>query len=308
MYCSLDQPYAEPVLKEYERRTGVRVRPLYDTEAGKSVGLAQRIRAEAGRPRADVFWSSEAVRLIQLKQEGLTEPYVSPSAADIPEQYRDPAGGWTGFAARTRVIVSNTRRVKTPPRSILELAAPRWKGEVALANPRIGTAATEAAALFSVLGPERAVGFYRDLKRKGARFVDGNSVAAESTARGDTALGLTDTDDAFIRRDQGLPVGLVFPDQEGMGTLLIPNTAALIRGAPHPAAARRFLDNLLSVDTELTLARLPSRQIPLHRSARGRMPAEVARLAALKPMAVDYEALARRTAEVDRALRDVLAR
>src|SRR5437762_4299857 len=50
VYCSLDEPYAAPVLKEYARRSGVEVVPLYDTEAAKSVGLAQRIRAEAGRP------------------------------------------------------------------------------------------------------------------------------------------------------------------------------------------------------------------------------------------------------------------
>ena len=44
VYCSLDEPYARPVLEEYGRRTGVRVVPLFDTEAAKSVGLAQRIR------------------------------------------------------------------------------------------------------------------------------------------------------------------------------------------------------------------------------------------------------------------------
>lgn len=306
VYCSLDEPYARPVLEGYARRSGVRVVPLFDTEAGKSVGLAQRIRAEADRPRADVFWSSEAVRLIQLNQEGLTVPYVSPAAEGIPAEFRDPAGGWTGFAARTRVIVANTKRVREPPAVLLDLAAPRWKGEVSICNPRIGTAATEAAALFATLGAEKALAFYRDLRRNGTRFVDGNALAAEWTARGETAVGVTDTDDAFTRRDQGLPLQIVFPDQQGAGTLFIPNTAALLRGAPHPQEGRRFLDDLLSVDTELALARLPSRQIPLHRQAAGRMPAQVEPLARLKPLRVDYEELARRMPTVDAALREVV--
>jgi iron(III) transport system substrate-binding protein len=306
VYCSLDEPYARPVLEDYGRRTGVRVVPLFDTEAAKSVGLAQRIRAEAGRPRADVFWSSEAVRLIQLKLDGLLAPYASPSAADIPAGYRDPGGGWTGFAARARVMVYNTRRVKSPPPSILDLARPEWKGEVAICRPRVGTAATEAAALFSVLGEARARQFYADLKRLGAHFVDGNSVAAEWTARGETLLGMTDTDDAYSRQDAGLPLGIAFPDQAGFGTLLIPNTAGLVRGAPHPEQGRRFLDYLLSVETELRLARSPTRQIPLHRSAAGRMPPGVENLARLKRMQVNYEDLARRTPEVDRVLRETL--
>src|SRR5207245_1950880 len=161
---------------------------------------------------------------------------------------------------------------------------------------------------FEVLGAAAAEQFYRALKANSARVVDGNSVAAEWTARGEVRAGLTDTDDAFTRQDQRLPIGIVFPGQAGPGTLLIPNTAAMIRGAPHPAAARQFLDSLLSVDTELALARLPARQIPLHRSARGRMPPEVARLASLKRMRVDYEALARRSAGVDRAMREVFGR
>src|SRR5205823_2625387 len=156
VYCSLDEPYAQPILTEYARRSGVRVVPLFDTEATKSVGIAQRIRAERGRPRADVFWSSEAVRLIQLKFDGVLAPYVSPAAADIPAQFRDPMGEWTGFAARARVIVYNTQRVKRPPQSILDVARPEWRGQVALSDPRAGSAATEAAALFTVLGAARA--------------------------------------------------------------------------------------------------------------------------------------------------------
>lgn len=306
VYCSLDEPYARPILAEYERRSGVRVVPGFDTEATKSLGLAQQIRAERARPRADVFWSSEAVRLIRLKHDGLLEAYRSPSAEGIPGRYRDSEGYWTGFAARARVLVYDKRRVRRPPASLLDLTAARWRGEVALCNPRVGTAATEAAALFSLLGEGRARQFYGALRRNGARFVDGNAVAAEWTARGEVSLGLTDSDDAYLRQDRWLPLGLAFPDQDSIGTLLIPNTAALIKGAPHAQEGRWFLDYLLSAETELALARLPSRQLPLHASARQHLPPGVEPLARLKPMQVDYEALAMRVPEVDRVLAETL--
>ena len=85
-----------------EAESGLRVRMEFDVEANKNVGLAQRIREEAARPRCDVFWSNEFAQIVSMAEDGLLVPYVSPSAADIPPHFRDPAGRWTGFAARAR--------------------------------------------------------------------------------------------------------------------------------------------------------------------------------------------------------------
>ena len=69
-----------------------------------------------------------------------------------------------------------------------------------------------------------------------------------AVSRGQLAWGITDTDDAIIEIDQGFPVEIVVPDQQadGMGALLIPNTVAAIKGGPHPEAAGRLLDYLLT--------------------------------------------------------------
>src|SRR3712207_4833964 len=58
LYCSVDDVYAQPIIRELEQKTGLRIDALYDTEATKTAGLAYRIRAERNRPRGDVFWSS----------------------------------------------------------------------------------------------------------------------------------------------------------------------------------------------------------------------------------------------------------
>jgi iron(III) transport system substrate-binding protein len=305
VYTSLDEPYARPILEAFQRETGVTVRPVYDTEANKSRGLAQRILAERSRPRADVFWSSEVMQMLLLRKEGVLEPYRSPSAEGIPERYRDPDGYWTGFAARFRVLAYNSKRVKQPPESLLELAEPQWRREVAMANPLFGTTTTEAAALFQVLGPERARTYYRRRKANETRIVDGNSVAAEQAARGEVMVGQTDTDDAYIRAGGGAPLGILFPDQKGIGALLIPNTAALVRGGPAAAQGRRFLDYLLRAETELALAKLPSRQLPLHAAVQNRLPEAVRPLARVRPMEVDYRRLADRFPDVDAFLREV---
>ena len=47
VYTSQDQVYAEPIFREFEKETGIKVRPVYDSEAVKTVGLANRLLAES---------------------------------------------------------------------------------------------------------------------------------------------------------------------------------------------------------------------------------------------------------------------
>ena len=86
------------------------VNAVYDTEETKSTGLANRLLAEKARPQADVFWSNEPVRTLVLKSRDVLAPYRSPNAKGIPAALVDPDGYWTGFSARMRVIVYNTKR------------------------------------------------------------------------------------------------------------------------------------------------------------------------------------------------------
>jgi iron(III) transport system substrate-binding protein len=157
VYVSTDRVFSEPVLQEYERRSGVKVNVVYDTEETKSTGLANRLIAEQGRPRADVFWSNEPVRTLVLKSRGVLAPYRSPGAQGIPDALRDPEGYWTGFSARMRVIAYNTKLVKPDqaPRSVFDLADPKWSGQVAIADPRFGSTSFHVAALYALAGDEK---------------------------------------------------------------------------------------------------------------------------------------------------------
>jgi iron(III) transport system substrate-binding protein len=301
VYTSLDRPYAEPVLRTFERRLGIRVRDIYDAEATKSVGLAARLVAERARPRADVFWSSEIVRVLGLKRQGVLAAYRSPSAADIPARFRDPDGVWAGFAARPRVIVYYKPRVPRPPRSLFDLTRPEWRGRAAIAKPWVGTAATEAAALSQVIGPARMEAFYRSLCANQIRVVDGNSVAADRVARGEVDVAVTDLDDARVRIDDGKPLGIIYPDQQGIGTLLIPNTVALVKNGPNPEPGRQLIDYLLSREVEAALAQARSRQIPLRPGIPG--PSGVPPIDSLRVMKLDWSTLARDLQATDRFLR-----
>jgi iron(III) transport system substrate-binding protein len=140
-----------------------------------------------------------------------------------------------------------------------------------------------------VWGSERAKLFFRDLKANGVQVFSGNKQVATAVSSGQVAFGLTDTDDAIGEVEAGGPVTIVYPDREseGLGTLFIPNTLALIKGAPHPEAARALADHLLSPAVETALAKGPSAQIPLMSSPQVQVRVETPKT--VQPMAVNFE-------------------
>ena len=306
VYVSTDRVFSEPVLQEYQRRSGVTVNAVYDTEETKSTGLANRLLAEQVRPQADVFWSNEPVRTLVLKGRNVLAAYRSPSAEGIPAVLRDPEGYWTGFSARMRVIAYNTKLVRPDeaPPSVLDLADPKWKGQVAIADPRFGSTSFHVAALYTVLGDEKADTFFKRLKANDVRVVDGNSVVRDMVVRGEVKVGLTDTDDVNVAMEDGAPIGMVMPDKDGMGVPMMPNMVSMIAGAPHPAEAKQMIDYLLSTDVEAMLAKSEAVQIPMRASVPG--PANLPRLDAFKPMTLDYAKAAARVEDVTQRLQKIL--
>lgn len=321
LYCAQDEEFAERVLADFARRTGLDVAPKYDTEANKSVSLYTELVREKSRPRCDVHWNNEILSTIRLQRQGLLEPYESPSAKPFPATARASDHTWTAFAARARVLIVNTKLVPDVahrPKSLLELTAPQWKGKVALAKPQFGTTATQAACLFDVLGPDAAKTFFRGLRDNDAQIVAGNKQVAEGVAGGQFALGVTDTDDAIIEVNAGKPVAIIFPDRDGhaahsrLGTLFIPNTVAVIRGCPHPDGARKLVDFLLSAEVEKQLAEAQSHQIPLNPEAQAALPKEIERPlgsgGTVKAMQVDFHKAADLWEETQTFLRNEFAR
>ncbi|MBN1908478.1 MAG: extracellular solute-binding protein [Pirellulales bacterium] len=309
VYTALDANFSEPIFAEFTKETGIEVRPKFDTESTKTVGLANAILAEAQRPRCDLFWNNEILNTLRLKQKGLLDVYHPPLAKEYPAAVRSPDGLWHGFAARARVLIVNTDLVPEGerPTSILDLTDPKWKGRAAMAKPLFGTTATHAACLFTVWGDERAKEFFRKVKKNDVQILSGNKQVALAVSAGRAAFGLTDTDDAVSQIEGGRPVTIVYPDQapDGLGTLFIPNTLALIKGSPHSVAARRLVDYLLSPAVESKLAAGPSAQIPLNPNVKPNPRVETPQT--VRAMEVDFDKAAEKWDTAAKYLRDQFA-
>ncbi len=221
VYTSQDQVYAEPILREFTKQTGIKVRALYDSEAVKTVGLANRL------PQCDLFWNNEELRTRQL------------AAKDVFRK----TNAWAPVGFRSRRLVVNTNKVAlgSAPHSFQEITNEVWRGKVALAYPLFGTTATHFLALRQQWGEANWQLWCRALQANKPFLVDGNSVAAQFVARGEAWIGLTDSDDIAAEQREGAPITALPLRPE---SLLIRNTVAVVAGARHPEAAQRLFEFL----------------------------------------------------------------
>lgn len=251
LYTSVDQPVAAKIIADFEKKTGITVRMLTDTEATKSAGLAERLRAEAANPRADVWWGNEPFHTIQLANEGLLASYQSPAHAELPTSFVDSQHRWAGSAVRIRVIITGEDAAKHIA-GYRDLLKPELKARAFIAKPAFGTTGGHVAALYVLLGEENYLKLLRDLKANGVRLLGGNSIVARTVAGSPTSAGFTDNDDAAAANEAGGKTMMIIPDQKDgeIGTLAIPCTVGLVRGARNKAAAEKLVDYLLSAEVE----------------------------------------------------------
>lgn len=253
VYTSVDQHIAEEILKDFEEETGIKVLPVYDIEASKTTGLANRLISEKDNPQGDVFWSSEIIMTLKLKEEGVFQPYISEKSSNIPKSYKDENGYWTGFGGRARVMIVNKDIFKNGgyPSSVHDLTNEKYKDyKKAVAYPMFGTTLTHIFVMSQNWGLDEAVQYFVDAQENNTLIVDGNSVVRDLVASGEVAFGITDTDDAIAAVNDGKPVEVIYLDQDSIGTLVIPNTVGLINGCSNPEEGKIFMDFILKKETE----------------------------------------------------------
>lgn len=279
LYTSCDDYLLREIIPAFEKETGIKVKLAGDTEATKTTGLVQRIIAERDHPRADVWWSNEPFGTMKLAEEGLLTPFKPAALKDFagkwPEEYAAPDHTWYGFGLRARVIVYNTARVKPEdaPRYLRNLTDAKWKGRVGMARPQFGTTRGHMAAIVARRSDATLRDWLGKLKNNGLRLYDGNSAVVRAVAEGQIDVGLTDSDDVIVGQREKWPVAMVieeelsyFDSNPGLlpiGPVAIPNTVAILKDAPHPAAAKKLADFLLSSRTEGVLAASESRNLPI---------------------------------------------
>ena len=227
IYTSQDEVYAEPIFKDFEQETGIKVEPVYDSESVKTVGLVNRLIKEAGQPQCDVFWNNEEFRTRQLAAHGV---------------FRE-TNGWTELGYRTRRMLINTNLlpIDKAPKTFSDVTNEMWRGKVVLSYPLFGTTSTHFLAFRQRWGDAAWQAWCKALLANQPKVVDGNSIAAKLVSGGEAWIGFADSDDIAAEQHEGKPVVALPVTDE---TLYLPNTVGVVRGAPHLVEAERLFEYL----------------------------------------------------------------
>jgi len=244
VYSSVDEENARKLLDAFSKDTGIDVELVF-LSSGPALS---RIEAEANRPQADIWFGAPSENHIIAKERGLTEPYKSPEAENIGDQFKDAEGYWhafymnpLGFGVRTDLL--KERGVEAPT-SWKGLADPAYKGLIQMPSPQSsGTAYAIVMTLVTIYGEDEAFQLMTDINPNIQTYTQSGTAPSKALAIGETVIAIQFTP-AFLKLiDEGYPVTLVIPE-EGVGYEAA--AMSIIKGAPHADAAKKLVDWMLS--------------------------------------------------------------
>lgn len=254
IYSGRNEQFVKPLIDRFEKETGIRV----TLRAGSASELASAILEEANRPRADLFIANDAGALELLRMKGALEPNNSAAVARVPADLRAPDGAWVGISGRTRVIMYNTNLVKESelPRSWSDLTDPKWKGQIAMATSQNESVTAQVTAMRLTQGDQATEAWLKGLLANKVKTLNGHTAVRQAVGKGEFKLGIVNNYYFHLEKQAGSPVGVVIPDQDANapGTLMNVAGAGLIKGAKNLAAARRFVDFLLTPESQKVFA------------------------------------------------------
>lgn len=232
-----------PMIKAFRAQvSGIDVKIVRTDSAQQVVKLITEGRA--GRVQSDIWHLSD--ELAPLKQANLVAPLDLPSARGLPPELVDPKGNWVATNLSTRSLAYNTQLVPADkvPHTHKDLLDPRWKGQLVWHPNSIAGGYGFIGVVLKSMGEESGMRYLRELAKQNivplpvaARAVLDRVIA------GEYAMGLDmNSSHAVISAALGAPVRFVPLDPVTM-TMQI---AGISRGAPHPNAARLFLDFMIS--------------------------------------------------------------
>lgn len=247
---SYRQPYLiEPILKDFEADTGIKVNLIFDNK-----GLVERVKREGRLSPADVILTVDISRVMEVVNEGLAQPVESKILTEnIPQQYRDSGNDWFALTTRARAIYTSKDRVGKLPASFTyaDLAKPELKGKVCVRSGKHVYNVSLVASMIAHEGEAAAKAWLEGIKANLARKPQGgdrDQVKAISEGVCDYALGNSYyfgamlTDDT--QRAAAESVYINFPNQETTGTHVNISGAVVAKYAPNKDNAVKLLEYL----------------------------------------------------------------
>jgi iron(III) transport system substrate-binding protein len=254
VYNAQHEELISAVAKEFTEKTGIEVK----LRNASDLELANQLVAEGKRSPADVFLTENSPAMALVDAKGLFAPLAQGTLDRIPEQFRPTDGNWTGFAARSTVLVYNPSMISEAdlPTSLMDLADPAWKGKVSF-SPTGADFQAIVAGVLALKGEAATKEWLAGLKANGTVY-DGNNVVLKSVNDGQTATGIIyhyywyrDQEEAGDNSDN---TELHFFGNQDPGAFLSVSGAGVLANGDHAKNAQEFVDYLTSKEGQQVIA------------------------------------------------------
>lgn len=234
----------EAIFNKFTEETGIKVEFL-DMSSGE---VLSRAKAEKGKPIADVWFGGGVDSFIAAKDEGLLEQYISPESQNIPNEYKDKEGYWTGISLVFPGIMVNNDLIKEKglkvPETWQDLADPQYKGDLMAADPSIsGTNYALISGLIQAMGEEKAWSLFDKINANIPFFAKRGGEPPKKVAAGEFAVGIIPMSGESIGMEKKYPVTAIYPKDM---IPWVPAPVAIFKNAQNLEAAKVFVDWALS--------------------------------------------------------------
>lgn len=258
IYSYREPGLIDPLLKAFTARTGIATNVVF-----ANAGLNERLAAEGAGSPADLLLTTDAGRLSEAKDAGLTQPVGGAILEAIPAPYRDPDGHWFGLTMRARVVYASKERVKQEQITIEELADPKWKGKVCVRSGQATYNTSMFATLIAHKGEAETEKIIRGIKANlGRKPAGGDREAVRDVHSGlcDLAIGNTYYMAAMLKNPEqkawAESVRILFPNSSDRGTHINISGVALTKASKNRDAAVKLMEFLASEDGQKIYAEI----------------------------------------------------
>lgn len=264
VYNAQHQELLEQIVPGFTKATGIKVR----LRNGDDFELANQLVQEGSASPADVFLTENSPAMTLVDSKGLFAKVDPATLAQVPSQFSPANGRWTGFAARSTVLVYNTSKVEESelPTSIMELADRRWKGRISF-SPSGADFQAIVSAVVEREGKAAAQKWLEGLKANGT-FYQGNNVVLKSVNDGQVDAGIIyhyywyrDQEESGESSDN---TALHYFGGEDAGAFLSVSGAGVLESSERPREAQQFVKYLSGVEGQTTLANSYALEYPLN--------------------------------------------
>ena len=240
IYTTMDEPLARAIVAAFEEDTGIEV-AWVRLSGGECVA---RLIAEKENPQISMWYGGVGLDHIVAKEKGLTTPYDSPNAVNIPDKFKDQDHYWTGIYAGPLCFASNTNLLKElgleAPTSWADLIKSEYQGHIMVANPGTsGTAYNVLATMVQILGEDEAFKYLKALDKNIFQYTRSGSAPGKSASLGEVTVGIGYAHDQVKLVSQGYPLQITFPS-EGTGYEVA--SISLIKDGPQLELAKKLYD------------------------------------------------------------------